>query len=194
MAILSFPAAPLRRLIDHARAAPDHNMGWSDAAPQPALFLVGDDGIYLMSNGIPRDLREAGGSGAYVVHALGLNPNTDPDWWEAKRASFGVDDGAETLALIDEIDLQLCRGEAFIRLEITPDAITLVVPDTSWIKPGVLVETPSGLGGVFRAEVIRVSDSYAWVQNAGNTADFDKRDPFTVPLAHLRPARNGEGA
>lgn len=194
MAILSFPAAPLHRLIDHARAAPDHNMGWSDAPAQPALFLVGDDGVYLMSNGIPRDLREDGSSGAFVVHALGLNPNTDPDCWEAKRASFGAEDGAETLCLVEEIDLKLRRGEAFIRLEITPDSIALVVPDISWITPGVLVETPSGLGGVFRAEVIRVSDTYAWVQNAGNAADFDKRDPYTVPLAHLRPQRNGEGA
>ncbi len=193
MAILSFPAAPLRRLIDHARAAPEHSMGWSDATPQPALFLVGDDGVYLMSNGTPRDLREDGRSGAYVVHALGLNPKTDPGWWEAKRASFGGDDGAETLLIVDAVDLELRRGEAFVRFEITPDSIALVVPDISWIKPGVLVETPSGRGGHFRAEVIRVSDSYAWVQNAGNTADFDTRDPYTVPLAHLRPHCKGEG-
>lgn len=156
MAILSFNAEAVRRIVTHAKAAPAHDMGWlADTAPQPAVMLVGDHGVYLMSNGSPRDPAEDNGGSTFVSYTLGIDPGHDADWWETKRALYGGDDGADTLLVIETLELLLARGEAFIRIEITEDHIGVLVPDVSWITTGTLVGTPSGLGGVFRARVLR---------------------------------------
>jgi hypothetical protein len=81
-------------------------MGYSDERPQPALLLVGDHGVYLMSNGKPGlphpDKPEPAN---FVIYADGCNPDVDDfdSWWNFKRATFGADDGAETLTIIDEL-------------------------------------------------------------------------------------------
>jgi hypothetical protein len=66
------------------------------------LWLVGDQGVYLMSNAA-----RAGDSKPVVVYADECDPQKLPfdEWWENKRASFGGDDGVEFLA-----------PEAFIRM------------------------------------------------------------------------------
>ena len=71
-----------------------------DGASLPAgCFLVGDEGVYLMSNGLPGLLEP----GQATKHACAMSEETDrarnPDGWdEAKRAAFGGDDGVEFLA------------------------------------------------------------------------------------------------
>ena len=194
MAILSFHAEAVRRIVTHAKGAPAHDMGWlADTAPQPAVMLVGDHGVYLMSNGLPRDRLDADNDVRnFVTHALGINPYTDRDWWEEKRKAYGGDDGADTLLIIETLELLLARGEAFIRLEITEDHIGVLVPDVSWVTVGTLVETPSGLGGVFRARVLSVTDTHASVRNTGNCEGFDKMPPYLVPLGRLRALKTAE--
>lgn len=61
----------------------------------PGLTLVGDQGVYLMSNGLPMEWDDAAGR-ARVVYALGINPDQQAfdDWWRAKNDLFGGDDGA----------------------------------------------------------------------------------------------------
>jgi Protein of unknown function (DUF3085) len=54
------------------------------------FWLVGDEGVYLMHNGASK-------TPATVVYAEECNPKTLPfdEWWAAKRATFGGDDGVE---------------------------------------------------------------------------------------------------
>ncbi|TIQ74583.1 MAG: DUF3085 domain-containing protein, partial [Mesorhizobium sp.] len=54
------------------------------------LWLVGDEGVYIMSNG-----KLADGSRAFVVYAEQCHPKGDMDWWDYKRRHFGADDGIE---------------------------------------------------------------------------------------------------
>ena len=60
---------------------------------KPGLWLVGDQGVYLLSNG-----KLAEGERALVIYADECHPVGNPDWWHYKRRHFGGDDGIEFLA------------------------------------------------------------------------------------------------
>lgn len=100
----------------------------------PGLILVGDQGVYLMSNGkpglpmVPR--------GANVAYANEVNPLTMEfdDWWNAKRASFGGDDG--THAIPAEVIRAHLPGEGDLVMKVTPDSITLLPPQDDGPQPG----------------------------------------------------------
>ena len=85
----------------------------------PALWIVKDDGIYIVSNGMPKMPGEdpAHPSRMFVVYARGFDPDTDPDVHGAACAAAGGDDFAEPI----EIDPDLL---AFIA---DPQAGALVV-------------------------------------------------------------------
>lgn len=88
---------------------------------------MGDDGVYLVSNGLP--MLMASERGQRVAYATEANPETmDPDdVWGAKQESFGGDDGVEK---IDGHDAQnwidLSPGEV-VRMEIGADQFELLV-------------------------------------------------------------------
>lgn len=67
----------------------------------PGLILVGDEGVYLMAN-VPIETVVSAGV-PHVAYAAEVNPRMLPfdTWWEAKRTSFGPDDG--TIFLPDEM-------------------------------------------------------------------------------------------
>jgi hypothetical protein len=57
-------------------------MAFSTEKPQPGLLFVHDHGVYLMSNGEPRDLIMPPGKTtptAYTAYAAGCDPNKDED-------------------------------------------------------------------------------------------------------------------
>lgn len=185
MAVLRFEAGDVRRIVTHAKTSLTHSMGWGEEDSHAAVFLAGDHGVYLMSNGEPRDKRCDHPRRNFVAYAKGINPETDAGWWEAKRDSYGADDGADTLPIIDQLELLIARGEVEIRLEISDEHVSVLMPDVGWIKPGVMVKSPSGLGGVFTAKVLSVTDTHASVKNSRNAGDFDDAPPYLVPLGKL---------
>lgn len=151
---LTFPRARVDRLLAHTRAAKEHIALYDDPkTARPGLWLVGDDGVYLLSNGIPRlgpdpaegtpDLR------SYVAYADQVNPKTMAFdlWWTAKRESFGGDDGAEFLD-IDAIDRALATSVtgAPLVLDVSPKQIAYVGgvhrgPNGQWTWPPAAPET-----------------------------------------------------
>ena len=118
---LHFDHALVTQLLAHAEAAKEHTPTFDqlyeptflkdgketqspsyddiDLTKVPAgLMLVGDNGIYLMSNGKPA-LKDPERTGNLVAYAFEADPQKKPDdWWHVKRAAFGGDDGAEFLA------------------------------------------------------------------------------------------------
>lgn len=58
------------------------------------FWLVGDQGVYLMHNGVTHKPK---GTKATVVYATECNPEALPfdTWWAAKNETFGGDDGVE---------------------------------------------------------------------------------------------------
>lgn len=146
---VKFPATLVRRLIKHAEEAADHrptysqltaaeyradgkegdfNASESDVRPGsiPAgLWLVGDSGVYLMSNGKP-GLDLDGGPRQVVAYAKGIDP--DVDGHEAaddrKRRSFGGDDGVEFLSLAD-LAGALQPGDQWLEMAISASRISV---------------------------------------------------------------------
>lgn len=91
--LLTFDRNHVERLLADSEAAEKRRPTFEQAAENvPAgLWLVGDQGVYIMSNASPV------GEKADVAYAHQVDPTTLPfdDWWQAKRASFGGDDGVE---------------------------------------------------------------------------------------------------
>jgi hypothetical protein len=99
--------AGVRRLIAHAKAAPDHSKCFGEKVAKPALHFVKDEGIYLMSNGKPRDIADGKadtlGAKSFVVYAKGYDPvkGNRSDVWSAAREAVGGDDFSESIDLAD---------------------------------------------------------------------------------------------
>jgi hypothetical protein len=74
---LRFPLRDVLAVADHALAAPHHKLSFLDSengtTPVPALWFVGDDGLYLMSNGLPGQPHPDGGDRLLVVYADGFD-------------------------------------------------------------------------------------------------------------------------
>lgn len=91
------------------------------------LWLVGDSGIYLMSNGTPQLLVKEGKSRNVVAYAAESNPDTDPDGcWDAKRRIFGGDDGSEPLPLAMFEQAMKLPDEATFKIKITSHQIRVI--------------------------------------------------------------------
>lgn len=99
--ILRFEKSTTWRLVDHARNSPQSEKFYGEDTG-PALWLVGDTGVYLMSNGSPRInsdglVMEKGkekGQRSLVVYADGCDPTVDEfeRWWSIHGA---IDKGSD---------------------------------------------------------------------------------------------------
>lgn len=122
MSTCVFKTKDLKRCVEHALNSPSWNMGYSEHKPQPGLYLVHDDGVYLMSNGEPGDVRKDGELSLYVAYAEGCNPETDADCWENSRALVGGSDFAETI-VINADWLTACNEHEELHIRVEPEAI-----------------------------------------------------------------------
>lgn len=143
---LHFERALVERLLAHAEAAEAHSPTLdqlfspeyqkervTDRMPThedidetriPAgLILVGDQGVYLMSNGTPC-LPDPDGAPNLVAYAKEADPRgASSDWYDIKRASFGGDDGAEFLSA--EVIRQAldATGDGPVWIDVSPTDI-----------------------------------------------------------------------
>lgn len=129
--ILRFPAKDLLPIVQHTLAATKWKPSWGVETTEPTLWLVGDQGVYLMSAADPGDnISLTGGISLRVVHANGLNPLIDDldDWYNRKVSAFGGDDfvqqiGADWLKIIKS---DLDDGCSEIRIGLTKKHMTLL--------------------------------------------------------------------
>ncbi|MEO9191635.1 MAG: DUF3085 domain-containing protein [Acetobacteraceae bacterium] len=130
--ILHFDQALVHRLLAHSAAASQHRATFGQAEPAPAgLWLVGDTGVYLMSNGVPGLYRDPNASSPNVVcYAREADPDTlDVDAADdAKRASFGRDDGVEFIAATDLLTaLASYPPQIPVALDVTQETIGILL-------------------------------------------------------------------
>ncbi len=150
MSRIHFDLIGVRRLIEHCAAAPKHHRQYGKKGkPKPALMLVGDVGVYLMSNGdpgllVPPDPADPNQSKtkSFVVYARECDPTKMDfdDWWEAKNRLFGGDDGSEHI-LLTELNAALATyppNMTELIIDLTADAISLVM-----FKPKTIAESPA---------------------------------------------------
>ena len=125
---LTFDAQTVERLIEMTEAlrvgvSSYSAVGACVAGPrQRGLHLVGDQGVYVMSNA-ENQPRLPGSDRLSVCFADQVNPfeMEFDDWWEAKQASFGSDDGTEFIP-IDEAKRWLAgasKGKCVLDLSST---------------------------------------------------------------------------
>lgn len=102
--VLTFDREELLAIIRHTLEANDRSPTWDQQAPvPPSAWLVGDSGVYIMSNG--RNAEGRHGTAAHpVAYARECNPSA-PNADDVKRATFGGDDGSEFLpvALLQDL-------------------------------------------------------------------------------------------
>lgn len=122
MGRLIFDVADVRRVVEHTLAAPEQSViadwskaternGWTPAyvkPEEPNVVLVHDKGVYLMSNGQPRDLVDE--ESAFCAYAKRCDPTKDTDWWEAARELVGGDDFGEYFPWANEMKKMLDNG------------------------------------------------------------------------------------
>ena len=136
--ILSFAKADVIKLVSLTKAAtpgpvPYTGPDWESVLGASAklrhehgLMLVGDHGVYLMSNA-PREEKPS------VVYAQECDPTrlAFDDWWNVKNASFGCDDGAEFLS-ITAVEEWIAASGAHLRMRISSSDFMLL---TSRMRP-----------------------------------------------------------
>ena len=128
MSTLKFNKADVLRVVAHARAATDWQTPYYDKKwkKRPCVLLVHDDGVYLMSGGLPRDI--VNGQVNFCAYAEGTGPD-DPDNWDVARDLVGGDDFVEYLAddFLDKIEAQAKSAKRKeVVIELTEE--TLEVP------------------------------------------------------------------
>jgi hypothetical protein len=148
---LHFDRVLVARLLAHAEAAETHSPTLDqlftpafqkepvigrmptnddiDVTRIPAgLMLVGDQGVYLMSNGKPC-LPDPDGAPNLVAYAKEADPRgASDDWYDVKLASFGGDDGAEFLSA-DVIRQALeATGDGPVWIDVSPTGIRVPCP------------------------------------------------------------------
>lgn len=114
-----FKAEEVRPLAEHAAAAEQHRAAHM-ADPVPGLLWVRDDGVYLMSTGLPALGVTDGLGRSQVAYALDMAPD-DEGSWEVARAAVGGGDFVEVIPL-DEIQTTLQTGAEYLIIITTEDS------------------------------------------------------------------------
>ncbi|MFX4300167.1 DUF3085 domain-containing protein [Pseudosulfitobacter pseudonitzschiae] len=89
------------------------------------LWLVGDQGVYIMAN-VPVT-PETRASGDHVVYAAECDPTKLPfdEWYDNKRRIFGGDDGSEFLPA-EMIEKALSSGPAKLIVDIDAESVSVI--------------------------------------------------------------------
>ncbi|MBZ9709438.1 DUF3085 domain-containing protein [Mesorhizobium sp. ESP7-2] len=130
--MFTFPIISVRKVIERGIDDAAANGGFRNPyygtrpgeGEKPGLWLVGDEGVYIMSNG-----RHSEGTRALVIYAEQCHPRGDIDWWDYKRRHFGADDGIEFIEaerLLSLFDRNLRATHLNIELTETEIALSLI--------------------------------------------------------------------
>lgn len=88
---------------------------------KPGIWLVGDEGVYIMSNGLLAEGRRP-----LVIYAEECDPKTNPDYWHYKRQHFGSDDGIEFLDAVRFVALMAAAPAAtHLTITTTDDSLSI---------------------------------------------------------------------
>lgn len=121
---LHFPWNEIQKLVEEINTATTAQSLYGSETGK-GLWLVGDQGVYLMPNttdGI-HHAKLGKDDRRLVVYARECNPDKlgIDDWWHVKRSTFGGDDGVEFLNLQEILDMA-AHGAVDGR---TPDSVAI---------------------------------------------------------------------
>ena len=120
----TFPNTDLRKVVSQAfQYWPETNKLYHEEDEQPpSLWLVGDNGVYIMSNAKLDVL-------PVVCYANECNPETMDfdDWYEVKREDYGGDDGADNLCIHSETLDAILKENIDIEVELSGDKSSMTI-------------------------------------------------------------------
>ena len=128
--MFTFPILAVRKVIARGEEDAAANGGFRNPyygsrpgeGEKPGFWLVGDEGVYILSNG-----KLAEGQRPFVVYAEECNPKTNPDYWHYKRQHFGGDDGIEFLDGFMLVKLIAARpGCTHLKIVLQPNSMQLL--------------------------------------------------------------------
>jgi hypothetical protein len=127
--MFTFSLTDIRAVLARGRADAAANGGFRvpykgispEAEARAGLWLVGDEGVYMMSNG-----KLVEGQRPLVIYAEECNRKTNPDHWHYKRRYFGGDDGVEFIDAI-ELDKLIAAQPDATHLQIVMDETSLSI-------------------------------------------------------------------
>lgn len=127
--MLTFSITAIREVIARGKSDAEANGGFRDPHfglsatdnRKPGLWLVGDHGVYILSNG-----KAADGGRPLVIYAEECDPRKNEDWFEVKRRTFGGDDGVDFLSAESlEALFAASPGSTHLRIAFLPDSMQL---------------------------------------------------------------------
>src|SRR6185312_8258476 len=130
--MFTFPIPGVRKVIERGKTDAAANGGFRNPycglkpgeGERPGVWLVGDQGVYLMSNG-----KLASGDRPLVLYSDECHPVGNPDWYDYKRRHFGGDDGVEFIdaeQLIPLFDRNFRRTHLHVQLSGTEVSLSLI--------------------------------------------------------------------
>ena len=197
MAILKFSASAVAAQIAHARSCATFLPNWNGPTGGPALILIVGNGVHLRSNGIDGSTTRivtTEHSDPSFAFANGINPFRDSDWMAQRQMAFRDLTGQFYTDILDDVQTLIDRGQGAIRLATDGHSIRVFVRRASDLLIGGTYEVPSGLGGRFRVVLKDACDTFAIVQNCGNTAFQEYQIDNSAPMSREREAWQGIGA
>ena len=130
--MFTFPIMAVRKVIAHGEEDAAANGGFRNPyygtrpgeGENPGFWFVGDEGVYIISNG-----KLAEGEIPLVVYSNECHPKGNPDWWDYKRRHFGGDDGIEFIdadLVVPSFDRNFGATYLGIRLTETDISFSLI--------------------------------------------------------------------
>lgn len=128
--LIHFNMAEVRELLAHSKAAPKHRQTVGAKNQGYGLWLVGDEGVYLMSNGDPGLTPGKNGKKHRSVQCKETDIKDPAEQHRMKTLIFGGDDGFEFLPG-EEVEKSIgsYAGPEFL-FEILSDKFAFVIHDT----------------------------------------------------------------
>jgi len=140
---LTFIRSEVEQQIVHARRSTKHKVIFDrPETDKPGLWLGGDQGVYLMSNGDP-SLREPheieAESGSLMAYAEECNPRklSFNEWRDNKDASYGGSDGTDFISMEEAMNWLEGTTGSFLLMDISEDSFALLTGQTVFL-PGSL--------------------------------------------------------
>ena len=89
----------------------------------PSVLLGRDHGVYLMSNGLPRDI--VSGARSFAAYAKGCDPFRDTDWRNKARELAGDDDFSVALPWAHDLKALIDAGAGVVVLNLQDGSVEI---------------------------------------------------------------------
>ncbi|OPY99279.1 hypothetical protein A5906_26530 [Bradyrhizobium sacchari] len=133
MQSLIFDAPDVRRVVEHSIASEEQQSKMvrdertgelvKEEVNVPSVLLARDHGVYLMSNGLPRDI--VSDARSFAAYAWGCDPFRDPDWRDKARMLAGDDDFSIALPWAHDLKALIDAGARTVVLNFKDGCVEI---------------------------------------------------------------------